>query len=196
MNRLNVLKFNPMKLSDLRSKLIILTLVFPFTAFSQKDFCGHFNKTKQIMEEGFASAKGTKILETTKDYTSMLITTKKWASKYLFPEALTADITEILRVAPDPRNAGHNIYISFNFAKNVTKAAAEAIFVKIRENIKVCLPLNWKIEERSGNTYARYSLMDGNNYDLSPHKITLQFSKMDGAGDRFTADLVFDTAVK
>jgi hypothetical protein len=175
---------------------ILLFLVLPASTFAQNDFCSAFNKVKLTMEEGFNSVKGPKTTETTNDYGMMTVNTKKWSSKFLFPEAIFADVTEILRVAPDPNNAGHNIYITFNFAKNSPRAVAEAAFNKLRDNMKLCNPANWKVEEKSGSTYARYTLMTGSNYDSSPRKITLQFNKLDGPGDRYTADLIFDSAVK
>ena len=79
-----------------------------------------------MMEEQFSAEKGAKTNENTTNYGEMLLTKRIWASKYLFPGALSADITEILRVSPNPKIAGHNIYISFNFAKNSTRAVAEA----------------------------------------------------------------------
>lgn len=168
----------------------------PATTLAQKDLCQAFNKVKTMMETGFSSAKGTKITESTTNYGAMIITKRSWTSTYNYPEALVSEITEILKVAPDPKNAGHNIYISFNFAKNSTRPIAEAIFTRMRDALKLCSPANWKVEERSGNTYARYSLMDGSHYDESPHKITLQFSKLEGPGEKYTADLIFDSAVK
>lgn len=149
-----------------------------------------------MMESGFASLKGNKITESTTNYGMMLITKKIWASVYRFPYALSSDITEVIKVAPDPKNAGHNVFMTFNFAKNVTKAAAEAIFNRIRDDIRSCTPANWKTQERSGTTYSKYYVMDGNYYDESPQKITLQFSKLEGPGDRYTTDLMFDGAVK
>lgn len=148
------------------------------------------------MESGFNTAKGSKLNEATTDYGMMLITKKVWVSTYKFPEALSAEITEVLKVAPDPKNAGHNVFITFNFAKNCTRAAAEAAFTKIRESIRSCTPSNWKVQEKSGTTYSRYIMMDGNYYDESPHKVTLQFTKLEGPGDKYTADLIFDGALK
>ncbi len=175
---------------------LILFLMLPLATLAQNDFCQSFTTVKIAMEDGFKPFKAAKPTETTNDYGVMVITTKKWNSTYRFPESLSADITEVLRVAADPNNAGHNIYITFNFAKNSTRAVAEAAFNKMKDNIKLCSPANWKLEERSGNTYARYSLMNGAHYDDSPRKITLQYSKLEGPGDRYTADLIFDSAVK
>jgi len=148
------------------------------------------------MESGFSTAKGTKTSEATTNYGVMLITKKVWTSTYSYPGALSADITEVVKVAPDPKNAGHNIYISFNFANNATRAVAEAAFNKIRDNIRSCAPPNCTVQDKSGTTYAKFIMMDGKYYDESPHKITLQFNKLDGPGDKFTADLIFDGAVK
>ncbi len=176
--------------------LVISAGFIPCATFAQNDFCTSFAKVKQLMDEKFNSVKGTKTTETTTNYGSMIITKKIWGSKFLFPEALSADITEILRVAPDPNNAGHNIYISFSLAKNSTRAIAEAAFTKAKANIKLCSPANWRVEEHSGNTYSKIALMNGTNYDSSPLKVTLQFNKLEGPGDKYTADLIFDSAVK
>ncbi len=149
-----------------------------------------------MMESGFSTMKANKPAEATTDYGMMLITKKVWGTAYRYPDAISADITEVLKVAPDPKNAGHNVFISFNFAKNSTRAVAEAAFTKIRDNIKSCTPAGWKVQERSGTTYSRYYMMDGNYYDESPHKITLQLSKLEGPGDKYTTDLIFDSVVK
>ena len=177
--------------------LFIWAILFsPIAGFAQNNSCTDFNKVKSMMESGFNTVKGAKVSEGTTDYGMMLITKKVWVSNFKFPEAVSADITEVLKVAPDPKNAGHNVYISFNFTKNSPRAVAEAIFNKIRESIKLCTPASWKLQEKSGTTYSRYILMDGNYYDESPHKITLQLSKLDGPGDKYTTDLIFDGAVK
>ena len=183
-------------MKNLKTLFTLAILCSSIAGFSQTNSCPDFNKVKSMMESGFSTAKAAKISEGTTDYGMMLITKKVWASNYRFPESLTADITEVVKVAPDPKNAGHNVFISFNFAKNCTRAVAEAAFNKIRDNIRSCTPANWKVQEKSGTTYSRYILMDGNYYDESPHKITLQFSKLDGPGDKYTADLIFDGAVK
>lgn len=175
--------------------LVLLSSLIPCATFAQNDFCPSFAKVRQLMDEKFNSVKGAKITESTTNYGSMIITKKIWGSKFIFPEALSADITEILRVAPDPRNAGHNIYISFSLVKNSTRALAEAAFTKAKASIKSCSPANWKVEEHSGNTYSKIALMNGTNYDTAPMKITLQFNKLEGPGDKYTADLIFDSAV-
>ena len=149
-----------------------------------------------MMDAGFNATKGTKTSEGTTNYGMMLITKNVWASNYKYTDAITADITEVVKVAPDPKNAGHNVYITFNFAKNCTHAVAEAAFNKVRDNIRSCTPANWKVQEKSGTTYSKFIMMDGAYYDESPHKVTLQFNKLDGPGDKYTADLIFDGAVK
>ncbi len=185
-----------MKLLTASFSILFFFLLRPVSSMAQTDFCTQFNAVKQTMEGGFSKTKGAKITESTKDYGTMLLTTKKWANSIRFPDAITADLTEILRVAPDPKNAGHNIYISFNLAHESSRAIAEAAFNKMKEKIKPCAPANWKLEERSGTTYARYTLMDGTFYDVSPHKISLQFNKLEGPGDKYTCDLIFDCAIK
>src|SRR5438045_1081981 len=103
----------------------------PVAVSAQSD-CNEFKKVITLMQTGFGSAKGTKGTESTTNYGVMILTKKIWASNYKFPESVSAEITEILRDAPDPKLAGHNIYISFNIAKNVTKDVAEAAFNKIK----------------------------------------------------------------
>ena len=184
----------PMK--NLMNLFILAIFCSPLTSFAQNNVCADFNKVKSMMESGFSAIKGTKTSEGTTDYGIMLITKKVWASNYRFPESLSAEITDVLKVAPDPKNAGHNVFITFNFVKNTTRAAAEAIFNKIRDEIKSCTPANWHVQEKSGTTYGKYFVMDGTYYDEAPHKITLQFSKLEGPGDKYTTDLFFDGAVK
>lgn len=164
-------------------------------ADAQTTNCTDFNAVMKLMETGFSTAKASKGTKTETNYGVMILTKTIWTSNYKFPESLYADITEILRQAPDPKMAGHNIYISFNFAKNVTKDVAEATFNKIKDKIKSCTPANWKMKETSGPTYTRYMLMDGPYYDDAPHKVTLYFNKMDGV-DKYTVDMMFDTAIK
>ncbi|HMD01269.1 MAG TPA: hypothetical protein VKH37_14010 [Ferruginibacter sp.] len=179
--------------------LAILTLFFLSTSMSSKaqnDFCSNLNKVKALMESGFSSVKGKKLTEGTTNYGTMEITKRMWVSSFQFPESISANVTEILKVAPDPKNAGHNVYITFNFANSATRAVVEAIYNKFREFMKQCVPANWKAQERSGTTYSRYYVMDGSYYDEAPHKITLQFNKLEGAGDKYTADLIFDSAIK
>jgi len=185
-----------LSMKNLKNLFMLASICLPLAGFSQTSNCPDFTKVKSMMESGFGTAKGTKLSEGTTNYGIMLITKTVWVSNYKFPEALSADITEVLKVAPDPKNAGHNVYISFNFVKNSTRAVAEAAFNKIRESIRSCTPAGWKMQEKSGTTYSRYILMDGNYYDESPHKMTLQFNKLDGPGDKYTTDLIFDGAIK
>ena len=183
-------------MKKLRNLFILAIICSPIAGLAQNNYCEEFKKVKSMMEAGFNAAKASKITESTTNYGTMLLTKKIWASNYKYPEAISADITEVVKVTPDPKNAGHNVYITFNFAKSCTRAVAEAAFNKIRDNFKSCTPTNWRVQERSGTTYSRYSMMDGYYYDEAPYKVTMQFNKLDGPGDRYTADLIFDGAVK
>jgi hypothetical protein len=175
--------------------LAIVSFLLNNPSKAQTDYSTDFNKVLKMMETAFNTAKSTKGAESSTNYGVMILTKKTWASNYKFPESKSAEITEILRQAPDPKLAGHNVYITFNFANNVSKEMAEAAFNSIKDKIKTCTPANWKIKENNGPTYAKYAIMDGPYYDEAPHKVTLQFNKLAGS-EKYTADIIFDTVVK
>lgn len=174
-----------------------LTALFLLPVFTnaQVDSCAEFNKVLGMMKTGFSTTKVGAGKKTITQYEVMEVTETLWPSNYKFPESLTSNITEMSRKAPDPRMAGHNVYITCNFAKNITQADARAIYNRVKEKIRNCAPKNWKTKEVNEATYARFMMMDGPYYDDAANKVTLLFNRLPNS-DKYTADIIFDTAVK